>query len=157
MTELKTGEKAPDFSLKNQDDKFVSLSNFKGKWIVLYFYPKDDTPGCTIEANDFTKFVKDFEKLNAAIIGVRPDSVNSHCKFIEKYKLKINLLSDPDHTALNKYDVWREKNMYGKKYFGVYRSTFLIDTNGKISTVWYGVKTEGHAEEVKKKLKELQK
>ncbi len=156
MVELKIGDKAPDFSLVEEEDD-ISLISLKGKWVVLYFYPKDDTPGCTIEANDFTKLIKEFEKLVCRVLGVSPDNVESHCNFIEKHKLKIDLLCDPDHKVMDKYAVWREKNMYGRKYFGVYRSTFLIDPTGKIAYTWYGVKAEGHAQEVLNKLKELKK
>ena len=155
MAQLKIGDKAPDFSLFNQSGKPVTLKDFKGKWLVLYFYPKDNTPGCTIEAIDFTTHAKDFEKLGAIIIGVSPDSVESHCKFIGKQNLKITLLSDPDHKVLEKYGVWKLKSMYGNQYYGVHRSTFIINPEGKTAFVWHGVKPAGHAEEVKKKLQEL--
>ncbi len=155
MSELKTGQSATDFSLPDQNSKLISLKDFKSKWLVLYFYPKDNTPGCTIEAIDFTKYLKDFEKLGAVVLGISPDSPESHCKFIEKQNLKITLLSDPEHKVLEKYGVWKLKSMYGNQYWGVHRSTFLIDPQGKIVHVWYGVKPVGHVEEVKKKLEEL--
>ncbi len=155
MSELKTDQSAPDFTLPDQSSKPVSLKDFKSKWFVIYFYPKDNTPGCTIEAIDFTKYLKEFQKLGAVVLGVSPDSTESHCKFIEIQGLKIILLSDPEHKVLEKYGVWKLKSMYGKQYWGVYRSTFLINPEGKIAHVWYGVKPIGHAEEVLKKVKEL--
>ncbi len=115
---------------------------------VLYFYPKDDTPGCTIEAQTFTKYVEDFNKLNYQIVGISKDDNKSHCKFSDKYDLKINLLSDEDGVICEKFGVIVEKNMYGKKYMGIERTTFLIDQNGTILKVWNKVKVEGHAEEV---------
>ena len=125
--ELHEGMAAPNFSLPNQDNKKTSLSEFKGKWVVLYFYPKDDTSGCTIEACDFTDSLKEIEKLDAVVLGVSADSVESHQKFIVKYKLKINLLSDEQHKVIEKYGAWQLKNMYGKEYYGIVRSTFLIN------------------------------
>ncbi len=154
---LKVGDQAPEFCLLNQDEKEVSLKDFEGKWVVLYSYPKDNTPGCTIEANDFTKQLSSFTKLDAVILGVSPDSSKSHCGFIEKQGLKITLLSDPDHKMLEEYGSWGLKKNYGKEYFGVIRSTFLIDPKGKIAAVWSSVKVDGHVEAVKEKLKELQK
>ena len=150
--QVEAGEKAPDFSLPNQDGKKVKLSGFKGKWVVLYFYPKDDTPGCTIEGIDFTGQLKDFEQWNAVVLGVSPDSKESHCKFIEKHKLKVTLLSDVEKTVLKKYGVWQKKNFYGKEFMGVQRSTFLINPHGKIAFAWRNVNALGHAEEVRKKL-----
>lgn len=154
---LKVGDQAPEFSLLNQDENKVSLADFKGKWIILYFYPKDNTPGCTIEAVDFTKQLPAFTKLAAVILGVSPDSSKSHCGFIEKQNLKVTLLSDPEHKILEEYGAWGLKKNYGKEYFGVIRSTFLINPKGCIAAVWPGVKVDGHVEEVKEKLKELQK
>ena len=151
----KIGMPAPDFSLPNQENREVSLSDFKGKWIVLYFYPKDDTPGCTTEACDFTESLEDFEGLDAVVLGVSADSVALHRKFADKYKLKINLLSDEKHKVIEKYGAWQLKNMYGKKYHGIVRSTFLINPNGKISRIWPKVTAEGHAKEVKANLEEL--
>jgi len=151
----KIGMPAPDFSLPNQQNREVSLSDFKGKWVVLYFYPKDDTPGCTTEACDFTESLEDFEGLDAVVLGVSADSVALHRKFADKYKLKINLLSDEKHKVIEKYGAWQLKNMYGKKYHGIVRSTFLINPNGKISRIWPKVTAEGHAKEVKANLEEL--
>ena len=155
--ELKAGAPAPDFSVKDQTGAWVRLNDFKGKWVVLYFYPKDNTPGCTIEAIAFTKYLKDFSKLNAEILGTSPDSCESHVKFINSQKLKISLLSDPDQKFCKAYDVWQLKQFMGKEYMGVVRSTFLIDPEGKIAFLWNSVKAEGHAEAVLEKLKELQK
>ena len=154
---IKIGNKAPAFSLVNQDDQKTSLSDFAGQWLVLYFYPKDDTPGCTTEACEFTASLKDFESLNAHVVGISPDSTQSHVEFIKKFKLKISLLSDPQHTMMEKYQAWGEKNMYGKISVGVIRSTVLIDPNGKIAHHWKRVKTAGHAQKVNEKIAELQK
>lgn len=155
--ELRVGDPAPDFSLQDQGESSVRLIDFKGKWVVLYFYPKDNTPGCTIEANDFTMSVKDFQKLNAVIFGVSPDSCQSHAKFVKNQSLKISLLSDPQHKILESYGVWQLKQFMGKEFMGVVRSTFVIDPDGKIAHFWRGVKADGHAEAVKEKLRELQK
>jgi peroxiredoxin Q/BCP len=152
---LTVGKKAPDFTLANQDDEKVKLSGLGGGWVVLYFYPKDDTPGCTVEACDFTAGLKDFEKLDATVLGCSPDSTERHRKFIAKYKLKITLLSDPDHKVLEKYGAWGEKNMYGRITMGVIRSTVIIDPAGKIARHWPKVKSAGHAEAVREALKEL--
>ncbi|SVA63443.1 uncharacterized protein METZ01_LOCUS116297 [marine metagenome] len=152
---VEQGKKAPSFSLNDQDGKKVKLSDLAGQWVVLYFYPRDDTPGCTIEACDFTTNSRAFEKLGAIVYGCSPDSVASHQKFIRKYKLKIGLLSDPNHKTMQKYGAWGEKNMYGKITVGVIRSTVLIDPNGKVARHWKRVKTKGHADSVQKTLKEL--
>ena len=153
---ISDGKKAPDFTSVDQDDKKVKLSELKGKWVVLYFYPKDDTPGCTVEACDFTAGLKDFEGLDGVVLGCSPDSTESHRKFIAKYKLKIRLLSDPEHDVLEKYGAWGEKNMYGKVSMGVIRSTVIIDPEGKVAHHWAKVKAQGHADAVKEKLEELQ-
>ncbi len=155
--ELKVGTAAPEFSLKNQGEEKVQLEDFRGRWVVLYFYPKDNTPGCTIEALDFTKFTKDFEKLKAVVLGVSPDSCQSHSKFIKGKSLTVTLLSDPEHTMLETYGVWQLKQFMGKSYMGVARTTFLIDPDSRIAFIWNGVKADGHAEAVKAKLKEIQK
>jgi peroxiredoxin Q/BCP len=155
-TAIAVGKKAPELGVKDQDDKVVKLAEFKGSWVVLYFYPKDDTPGCTVEACDFTAGLKDFEGLEAVVLGCSPDSPESHRKFIAKYKLKVRLLSDPDHDVLEKYGAWGEKNMYGKVSMGVIRSTVIIDPTGKVAKHWPKVKAEGHAEDVKKSLETLQ-
>ena len=142
------GAKAPAIALKGMDGKSVKLSDFKDKPVVLYFYPKDDTPGCTIEAKEFQSHFKAFEKAGAVVVGVSPDGVESHCKFAKKYGLEFHLLADEEHSAAEKYGVWVEKNMYGKKYMGVQRATFLIGPDGKLAKVWPKVKPEGHAAEV---------
>lgn len=154
-TELKTGTKAPAFELPNQDDKKVSLKDLAGKWVVLYFYPKDSTPGCTTEACEFTGSIAQFQDLDAVVLGVSPDSTASHRKFIEKQQLKVQLLSDPDHTVMEAYGAWGVKVRCGKESVGVIRSTALIDPAGKIARHWATVKAEGHAAQVRKALEEL--
>ena len=149
------GKKAPGFALKNQDAETVRLADFAGRWVVLYFYPKDDTPGCTVEACDFSRGLKSFEKLDALVLGCSPDSVESHAKFVSKHKLKIPLLSDPAHKALEKYGAWGEKSMYGKVTQGVIRSTVLIDPKGRVAYHWPRVRANGHASAVRQKLAEL--
>ena len=149
------GKKARAFTLENEKNQKVRLSDFAGKWVVLYFYPKDDTPGCTIEAQDFTRDLKQFEKLGATVLGCSPDSVESHQKFIRKYKLSISLLSDPSHKMMGRYNAWGEKNMYGKITEGVIRSTVLIDPKGKVAKHWRRVSAKGHAESVQKTLTAL--
>jgi peroxiredoxin Q/BCP len=154
---LTEGQKAPDFCLPDQNENSVCLKDFDGKWIVLYFYPKDNTSGCTREAQDFTSLKGDFESENAVVLGVSKDSVKSHIKFIEKKELGITLLSDEETTIHQKYDVWRTKKNYGKEYLGTVRSTFLIDTEGNIAKIWDNVRTNGHAEKVLETLKSLKK
>src|SRR6266404_8238105 len=119
---LVVGKKAPAFALKNQNDEVVKLGDLAGRWVVLYFYPKDDTPGCTTEACDFTDGLKDFEKMDAVVLGCSADSTERHRKFIAKYKLKVDLLSDPDHEVIDRYGAWGEKNLYGKVSMGIIRS-----------------------------------
>ena len=152
---LEVGQKAPDFCLPNQDHVEICLRDLKGKWIVLYFYPKDLTPGCTTEACEFTKAMPSFEELDAVILGVSPDSPQKHQKFIEKKELKITLLSDENKEVLKAYGAWGPKKLYGKEYEGVIRSTFLINPEGKIVAVWPKVRVKGHVEAVKEKLEEL--
>ena len=149
---IEIGQMAPLFSLTSDEGVEISLSELKGKNVVLYFYPKDDTPGCTIEAQDFSKKNAEFEKLEAVILGVSKDNVASHCKFIEKYKLSISLLADENGEVCKSYDVIKEKSMFGKKYFGIDRSTFLIDKMGRIIDSWSSVKVKGHVDEVLKNL-----
>jgi thioredoxin-dependent peroxiredoxin len=153
---VEVGKKAPAFRLKDATEKSVSLSDFAGKWIVLYFYPKDDTPGCTTEACEFTASIRDFQGLDAAVVGVSPDSPASHAKFAKKYDLKVALLSDPDKKTLTAYDAYGEKTLYGKKVVGVKRSTVIVDPAGKVAHRWKSVKAAGHAKAVAEKLKELQ-
>jgi peroxiredoxin Q/BCP len=154
---IEVGKKAPAFRLKDQDENARSLSEFTGQWVVLYFYPKDDTPGCTTEACEFTAGIKKFEKQGAVVLGCSADDAKAHQKFIKKYSLKIPLLSDPSHETMAKYGAWGEKNMYGRKTLGVIRSTVLIDPSGKVARHWKKVKAAGHAEAVRGALAELQK
>jgi peroxiredoxin Q/BCP len=146
--DLKIGDSAPNFTLPTDNEGTVSLSDFKGKAVVLYFYPKDDTPGCTTESCGFRDHKKDFESLNAQIIGVSKDSVKKHDKFKAKYDLNFPLVSDENGTLCEDYGVWKEKSMYGKTYMGIVRSTFLIDADGKIAQIWNKVKVPGHVEAV---------
>jgi peroxiredoxin Q/BCP len=149
-------EKAPEFCLPNQDETEICLRDLSGKWVVLYFYPKDNTPGCATEACDFTNEFEEFEKLDAVILGVSPDSPKKHRNFIEKKDLKITLLSDEDKTVLKAYNAWGLKKNYGREYEGVIRSTFLINPDAKIVYEWRNVRVKNHVEKVKSKLKELQ-
>jgi peroxiredoxin Q/BCP len=146
---MQVGDKAVEFTLKNQDNIEVSLRDFASKWVVLYFYPKDDTPGCTTEACEFTNEFKDFVNMDAMILGVSADSPEKHSKFIQKYSLKVTLLSDSDKSVMIAYDAYGEKMMYGKACMGVKRSTYLINPEGKIAHIWKNVKAKGHAEAVK--------
>ncbi len=153
---LKVGQKVEDFCLPNQDEVEICMRDLLGKWIVLYFYPKDNTPGCTTEAIDFTTHLKEFEELGSIVIGVSADSPKKHRNFIEKKELGITLLSDEEHTVLEQFGVWQLKKNYGREYMGIVRSTFIIDPEGVIRAVWEKVKVKGHVEEVLSKLKELQ-
>lgn len=153
---LEPGTKAPAFTLTADDGSKVRLSDFAGKPIVLYFYPKDDTPGCTREACAFRDAKADLKKAGAVVLGVSADNTESHVKFRDKYKLNFPLLSDPDHKIADKYGAWREKNMYGKKSMGIQRSTYLIDPAGKVARVWKRVKVDGHDQQVLAALGELQ-
>ena len=150
---LKKDQIAPDFTLQNGAEQTVKLSDFKGKWVVLYFYPRDNTPGCTLEALAFTSLKKDFALQNAVVLGVSKDSCASHQKFTDKQSLTIELLSDPDSAVQKKYGVWRPKKFMGREFLGTVRSTFLIDPQGKIAKIWDNVKAKGHAHLV---LEELQ-
>jgi peroxiredoxin Q/BCP len=145
---VKEGSKAPTFKLKNQNGETVSLGDYQGKRVVLYFYPKDDTSGCTKEACSFRDVFPKFGKLNAEIFGVSADSVESHKKFAQKYKLPFTLLSDESKKMIEKYGVWKEKSMYGRKYMGIERTTFIIDENGIIKKIFPKVKVTEHDKEV---------
>ena len=145
---IEEGQKAPDFTLPADDGGKVKLSSLKGSPVVLYFYPKDDTPGCTKEACAFRDQHKGLTKLGAKLLGVSADDVASHVKFRDKFKLNFPLLADVDHKVAEKYGAWREKNMYGKKSMGIQRSTFLIDADGKVAKVWKRVQVDGHDEQV---------
>ena len=149
---LKPGDKAPDFSLLNDQGETVRLKDLIGKKVILYFYPKDDTSGCIKEACDFRDSIKIIENKNTIVIGVSKDGIKSHQKFKKKYNLPFILLSDENLEMLKKYDVWKEKSMYGRKYMGIERTTFLIDGKGIISEVYHKVKVDGHAEEIISKL-----
>jgi len=153
---LETGDRAPAFCLPDQNENKICLKDFLGKWAVLYFYPRDNTPGCTREAVEFTRAEKKFKAANAVIIGISPDSSQSHFNFAEKHSLTITLLSDPNHAVLQQCGAWRLKKLYGREYFGVVRSTFLIDPEGKIAHIWEKVKVRGHVEDVLQTLKEAQ-
>ncbi|WP_342305840.1 thioredoxin-dependent thiol peroxidase [Methanolobus sp. ZRKC5] len=152
---LTEGQKAPDFCLPDQNDNEVCLKELAGKWIVLYFYPKDNTSGCTKEAQEFTALQEDFGAENAVILGASKDSIKSHIKFVEKKEIGITLLSDEEKTVHQKYDVWRTKKNYGKEYQGTVRSTFLIDTEGNIAKIWDNVRTNEHAQKVLDALREI--
>ena len=145
---LKIGERAPGFTLPNAMGRPVQLEDFKGKWVILYFYPKDNTPGCTTEALDFTGLKVKFAEAGAVIVGVSPDSCKKHQSFIEKKELTIELLGDPEHHAREAYGVWQLKKNYGREYYGVVRTTFLIDPEGKVIKAWPKVRVKGHAEAV---------
>ncbi|HOO81844.1 MAG TPA: thioredoxin-dependent thiol peroxidase [Alphaproteobacteria bacterium] len=148
MTELKVGDPAPNFTAPADGNRELSLSDFKGQKIVLYFYPKDDTPGCTKESCGFNEALQAFKKLGTTIIGISKDSPVRHDKFKAKYNLNFPLVSDENTDICERYGVWKEKNMYGKKYMGIERSTFLINEEGKIAAIWRKVKVDGHVEEV---------
>ena len=154
---IEAGSKAPDFTLSADDGSKVKLSSLKGQPVVLYFYPKDDTPGCTKEACAFRDRSKDLQKLGAKVLGVSADSVDSHVAFRDKFKLNFPLLADADHKVAEKYGAWREKNMYGKKFMGIQRSTFLIDAGGRIAKVWKAVQVDGHDAQVIAAIKDLAK
>ena len=152
---LKVGDKAPEVTLPNQDEVEISLRDLEGKWVVLYFYPKDNTPGCTTEACEFTESLPDFDGLNAVILGVSPDSPKKHSNFINKKDLLITLLADEEKEVCKAYGVWQLKKNYGKEYMGVVRSTFLISPEGNIEAFWEKVRVKGHVEAVKEKLKDI--
>ena len=145
---LEVGSKAPDFSCAADGDRRISLADYAGKKLVIYFYPKDDTPGCTAEAIEFTAQAGAFAATNTEIVGVSADSVEKHGKFKTKHNLGVTLLSDPDQKMLQAYGVWVEKNMYGKKYMGIERATFLVGEDGKILNIWRKVRVKGHVDAV---------
>lgn len=154
--ELKINDSAPLFSLPNQDNAEIALQDFQGNWVVVYFYPKDKTPGCTMEACDFRDKMESFNAMGVVVLGISPDSAKAHQSFIAKESLNFTLLSDTQKSALKNYGAWGLKKLYGKEYEGVIRSTFLINPQGKIAYIWKNVKVKGHIEEVFAKLKELQ-
>ncbi|MDA5110073.1 MULTISPECIES: thioredoxin-dependent thiol peroxidase [Brevibacillus] len=150
------GQAAPDFTLQANSNRTISLQDFRGQYVVLYFYPKDMTPGCTTEACDFRDYHPEFAKLNTVVLGISPDDVKSHDKFAAKHELPFPLLADPDHQVAEAYGVWVLKKMYGREYMGIERSTFLIDPEGTIVKAWPKVKVKGHVEEVLQTIRELQ-
>jgi len=152
---IKENTKAPDFTLPSTNGENQKLKDLLGKYVVIYFYPKDDTPGCTIETNDFNKLYPKFEKLNCEIFGISKDTIKSHDKFREKFKIKFDLLSDEEIKVLKKYKVWGKKKFMGREFMGIIRSTFLIDKKGKVIKVWDNVKVKDHAREVLETLKSL--
>jgi len=155
MTELDVGDKAPDFCLPDKDGEVLCLKELEGEHVVLYFYPRDGTPGCTRQAKELSAMLPEFEKRGAIVVGVNPDSQESHRKFAEKNGLTVRLLSDEDNSVVESYGVWKMKKMYGKEFLGVVRSTFMIGPDGIIKAVWPKVKVPGHVEEVLAKLDEI--
>ena len=147
--------KAPNFNLKSTSNDFINLKSIKNEFIVLYFYPKDDTPGCTIETNDFNKLLKDFKKLDCKIFGISKDNLKSHHKFKKKYKIKFDLLSDEEKKMIKSYKVWGKKIFMGREFMGIVRSTFLLDSRRKIIKTWKNVKVKDHAKEVLNTLKSM--
>ena len=154
---IKEKTKAPDFTLPSTNGENQKLKDLLGKYVVIYFYPKDDTPGCTIETNDFNKLLPKFKKLNCEIFGISKDTIKSHDKFKEKFKIKFDLLSDEELKVLKKYKVWGKKKFMGREFMGIIRSTLLIDKKGKVLKVWDNVKVKDHAKEVLETLKSLYK
>ena len=154
---LEVGDVIPDFCLPNQDEEEICFRDIKGRWAVVYFYPKDNTPGCTTEACDFTAALPDFTGMQAIILGVSPDSPKKHRNFIEKKELKITLLADEEKELCKSFGMWQLKKFMGKEYMGVVRSTFIIGPDGKIASAWTKVRVKEHASIVKEKLEELQK
>ena len=153
---IEIGAGAPAFDLADQDGATANLDALRGQWVVLYFYPKDDTPGCTIEACEFTDGIGAFTSLDAVVLGCSPDSPEQHLAFIKKHGLKIRLLSDPDHQVMEAYEAWGEKKLYGKVSIGVKRSTVIIDPEGKVAHRWKRATAKGHAEKVRERLEKLQ-
>ncbi len=154
---IEIGRPAPKFTLADQDENLVSLDDFAGSWLVLYFYPKDDTPGCTTEACEFTEGIESFRNLDAVVLGCSPDTPERHRRFIEKYDLGVRLLSDPDHRVMELYEAWGEKVLYGRKSVGVKRSTVIIDPEGRVAHRWKSVRAKGHAAKVRVRLEALRK
>jgi thioredoxin-dependent peroxiredoxin len=152
---MNIGQSAPEFTALDRDGKSTQISDFRGNWLVLYFYPKDLTPGCTTQAIDFTSHLPQFQALNTQVVGISPDSIESHGKFIKKHNLAISLLSDPEHQIAEAYGVWQLKKFMGKEYMGIIRSTFLIDPEGKIAQIWSKVKVKNHAEIVLQEVRSL--
>ena len=154
---MKLNNKAPNFNLPSTSNKKYSLKNSIGKYVVLYFYPKDDTPGCTIETNEFNKLLSKFKKLECEVFGISKDSLKSHDKFKDKYKIKFDLLADEELKVLKKYRVWKKKKFMGKEFMGVVRTTYLLNKKGQILKIWNNVKAKDHAKEVLETLKSISK
>ena len=154
---IKENTKAPLFKIPSTNKSEYSLKDSLGKYVAIYFYPKDDTPGCTIETNDFNKFLPKFKKLNCDVFGISKDNLKSHNKFRDKYKIKFDLLSDEDLAVLKKYKVWAKKKFMGREFMGIFRTTFLIDPKGKIIKIWENVKVKDHAKDVLDTLNSIQK
>jgi thioredoxin-dependent peroxiredoxin len=152
---LKVGDKAPEFCLPDKDDKQVCLKDFSRRWVVVYFYPKDQTPGCTKEACEFSERLGDFVRIGATVLGISTDSTASHRKFAAKYKLSIDILSDPKHEVIGMYGAWQPKKIFGKELMGTVRLTFLVDPMDNIAHIWPSVNPWGHANEVRQKVAEL--
>ena len=148
MPEPKEGDPAPEFELETDTQGVIRLADLRGRKVVLYFYPKDNTPGCTREGKDFSDLLEEFEKADTVVIGISPDTVRKHANFREKQGLRVILAADPERRSIEAYGVWKEKSMYGRRYWGVERSTFLIGRDGRIARVWRKVKVKGHAQEV---------
>ena len=155
MSKVEIGKKVPSFSSILDDGSNLKSNDLKGKYVVIYFYPKDDTPGCTIETNDFNKLFSKFKKLECEVYGISKDNLKSHDKFRDKYKIKFDLLADEELITLKKYKVWGKKKFMGREFMGVIRTTFLIDKKGKILKVWNNVKVKDHAKEVLETLKNI--
>ncbi len=153
---LEIGQQAPDFSLYADDGSRIKLSSLRGNPVVVYFYPKDDTPGCTREACAFRDLKDELQQAGAKLIGISPDAIESHVQFRDKYQLNFPLLADPDHKTAEKYGAWRVRNLYGKKTMGIQRSTFLIDQRGRVAKVWKSVKVDGHDQQVVRAIGELE-
>ncbi|WP_293178164.1 peroxiredoxin [Oceanithermus sp.] len=152
---ISEGTKAPDFALPDQEGRIHRLSDYAGRWVVLYFYPKDNTPGCSQEARDFNALLDRFEAMDAAVLGVSKDSVESHRRFAEKLGLRFSILADPETEVIRAYGAWGKKKLYGKEYEGTIRSTVLIDPEGRVARVWPKVRVKGHAEAVLAELERL--
>jgi thioredoxin-dependent peroxiredoxin len=150
---MNIGQSAPTFTAPDRDGKNIALQDFQGRWLVLYFYPKDNTPGCTTQAIEFTAKLPEFTALDTQVVGISPDSIASHGKFIDKQKLEIILLSDPEHQIAENYGVWQLKKFMGKEYMGIVRSTFIIDPSGEIVKIWSSVKVKSHVETVLQEVK----
>lgn len=148
INKVSVGSRVPDFTLKNEDGKEISLSNFKGKYVVVYFYPKDNTPGCTVEAESFRDHLNEFDKLDTAVIGISKDSVKSHLNFHNKLNLNFNILSDPEASVHKMFDVLKKKKMFGKESLGTVRSTFVLDKDGVLIKEFRNIKVKGHVKEV---------